>query len=385
MNMLLIKNGRIFTMNKNDDIIENGCILIEDGKIKRIDKDIKVCENVEVIDATGKNIYPGFVEAHSHLGLSEDSIGALGRDHNETSDPITPHLRAIDGMYPQDVTIEEAYSNGVTTAVICPGSANIVGGKCSAIKLYGNRIDNMILKEDVAMKVAFGENPKVHYGNKGKAPATRMGIAGMLRETLLKTIEYRDTKKEKKIPLNMKYEAMIPVVNGEMPIKVHAHREDDIFTAIRIAKEFNLKMTMDHCTSGLNIADDLAKENYPAIVGPSLGHRGKFELKSKSYKGPNVLFNAGIKIAITTDSPVVPLQYLPLCAGLAAAEGLCEYEALKAITINPAEIIGIDDRVGSLEIGKDADIIITEKDPIVFINFGLETTIIDGKVIFQKQ
>lgn len=382
--MLLIKNGKIFTMNKKDEILDGYSILVENGKISEIAKDIEEKENMKVINAQGLNIYPGFVEVHSHLGLSEDSCGEVGQDHNEKSDAIMPEVRAIDGMYPQDVTVKEAREKGVTTAVICPGSANVIGGLCSAVKLYGNRIDDMIVKKDVAMKCAFGENPKRVHGGKGKEPMTRMGIAALLRETLIKTIEYRDNKKEGKVPFNMKYEALIPVVNGELPLKVHVHREDDIFTAIRVAREFNLKITLDHCTSGLKIAKELVKEGYPLIVGPSLGHRTKFELKDKSYKGPSTLKNAGAKIAITTDSPVIPLEYLPLAAGLAARDGLDKYEALKAITINPAEIAGIDNRVGSIEKGKDADFVITGKDPITYIDFEIEKTIINGEVVFEK-
>lgn len=383
--MLLIKNAKIYTMNKKDEILENASILVENGKIRKIGKNINVDEHTEIIDAKGYNLFPGFVEAHCHLGLSEDSIGEIGRDHNERFNPITPECRAIDGMYPLDITVKEARENGVTSAVICPGSANIIGGLCSAIKLHGNRIDDMIIKKDVAMKCAFGENPKTWHGGKGHAPATRMGIAALFRNELFKTKEYLKNKEEGKATFNLGYEAMIPVLKGELPLKVHAHREDDIFTAIRIAKEFNLKITLDHCTSGMNISDQLAQEKFPAIVGPSLGHRTKYELKSKSFKGPKILHDSGVKIAITTDSPVIPLEYLPLCAGLAHKAGLDKYEALKAITINPAEITGIDNRVGSIEINKDADFVITKNDPLINIDMGIYMTIIDGEVVYKNK
>ena len=387
--MKLIKNGTIYTMNKNDEIIENGCILIDNGKIKNVASNIDETHDMEVIDVNGANIYPGFVEAHSHVGLSEDSVGAVGKDHNEITDPLVPHLRTIDGVYPQDITLKEAYEKGVTSAVICPGSSNILGGSCTAIKLYGKRIDKMIIKDNVGIKTAFGENPKNRYGNKGKTPATRMAISALLRDMLFKTIEYKNEKelalKEgTKLPSHdMKLEALIPVINKEIPLKAHVHRDDDIFTAIRIAKEFDINLTLDHCTSGWMVADEIAESNKPAIVGPSLGHRGKPELKDKSFKAPKVLHEAGVKIAITTDSPVIPLHYLPLCAGLAAAEGLDEYEALKAITINPAEIVGIDDRVGSLEIGKDADMVVCLGNPIKEINYKVVTTIINGEQVYQ--
>lgn len=381
--MLIIKNGKIHTMNKECEVLEGFSILIEDGKIKEINKEIN--KECEVIDAKGKFIYPGFIDAHSHIGLHESAIGKEGADINEATDPITPQLRAIDGIYPQDETLKEAYKKGVTSAVICPGSANIIGGLCSAIKLYGNRIDNMIIKENVAMKCAFGENPKRVYGNLSKSPTSRMAISAIFRETLFKTQEYMNKKESgKDISFDMKYEALIPVLKKELPLKVHAHREDDIFTAIRIAKEFDLNITLDHCTSGHNIAKELAMEKFPAIVGPSFGHRTKFELKDKSFKGPKILNEAGMKIAITTDSPVTPLEYLPLCAGLAASEGLDEYEALKAITINPAEIAGIDNRVGSIEINKDADIVITDKNPLKDLDYKVEYTIINGEIVYKK-
>lgn len=379
--MLLIKNGKIFTMNKKDEILENTDILVENGKIIKIGKHIE--ENCEILDASGKNVFPGFVEAHCHLGMAESGVGNFFRDHNENLKPITPECRVIDGMYPQDIAVKEAIEKGVTTATICPGSANIIGGMCSTIKLYGNRIDDMIIKEDTAMKCAFGENPKNWHGQKGRPPFTKMGIASMFRQELYNTLEYRRKKNEGKIGINIGYEAMLKVINREVPVKVHVHRADDIFTAIRIAKEFNLKMTLDHVTGGSEIVDQIAKEGYPAIVGPSFGHRTKVEVKEKSFKTVKTFHDAGIKIAITTDSPVTPLEYLPLCCGLSVAAGMDAYEALKCITINPAEITGVDNRVGSIELGKDADFVIAKYDPMTYIDFGVEKTIIDGKIVFE--
>lgn len=385
--MLLIKNGLIYTMK--DQIIENGSILIENGKIVDVGKDIIAPLDAEVIDAGGRLITPGFVEAHCHLGLWEDGIGFEGNDGNEMVDPVTPQVRAIDGINPMDRTFKEAYEGGVTTAITGPGSANVIGGSFVAIKTYGHRIDDMIIKNPIAMKVAFGENPKRVYVEQKKSPITRMATAAILRETLFKARTYME-KKEKEIdPLkmpdyDMKMEALIPVLKKEIPIKAHAHRADDIFTALRIAKEFDIDVTLDHCTEGHLIAEDLAKEGKGAIVGPTLGDRSKFELRNMTFDTPRILNEAGVKIAITTDASVVPLQYLSLCAGLAHKSGLDEMEAFKAITINPAEIVGLDDRLGSLEVGKDADIVIFDGNPIKDIDYHTYMTIIDGKVVYNR-
>ena len=381
--MLLIKNGRIYTMS--GEIIENGSILIKDGKIEEVGGNIDAPAGAEVIDAGGRIVTPGFVEAHSHLGLQEDAIGFEGADINEKVDPVTPELRGIDGINPMDRTLQEAYEAGVTTAVTGPGSANVIGGQAVAIKTYGHRVDDMIVKNPVAMKVAFGENPKRIYNEHKKSPITRMATASLLREYLFKAKAYMEKKESNKdLEFNFKLEALIPVLKREIPIKAHAHRADDIFTALRIAKEFNIDITLDHCTEGHLIADDLAKEGKGAIVGPTMGHRSKFELKNSSFETPKILSEKGVKFAITTDSPVIPLHHLSLCAGLAHKGGLDEMEAFKAITINPAQIIGIDDRVGSIEVGKDADIAIFDGNPIKDVDFETFVTIIDGKIVYKR-
>lgn len=385
--MILIENARIFTME--DELVEEGSILIENGKIKEVGKNIGRPEGAELIDAGGRMLTPGFIDAHCHLGMFEDAIGFEGDDGNEATDPVTPELRAIDAINPMDKTFQEAYQGGVTTAVTGPGSANVIGGSFSAIKTYGHRIDDMILKTSVAMKIAFGENPKRVYDGKDETPSTRMATAAILRETLFKAKDYIEKKEDedssKHPDFDMKMEALIPVIKKEIPLKAHAHRADDIFTAIRIAREFDLDITLDHCTEGHLIADDLAKEGLNAIVGPSFGERSKFELKNLTFKTPKVLTEKGVKVAITTDSPVTPLEYLALCAGLAHRAGLDEMEALKAITINPAEIIGIDDRVGSIKAGKDADIVIFDKNPLKNIDSQTFMTIIDGKVVYKRE
>jgi len=386
--MILIKNGIIYTMA--GEVIENGCILIENNKIKEIGKDIIAPIDAEVIDAEGKIILPGMIDAHCHLGMWEDAIGFEGSDGNEMTDPITPQLRGIDGINPMDRTFREAYEGGITTVSTGPGSANVVGGQFASIKTYGNRIDEMIIVEPSAMKVAFGENPKRVYNDKKCMPMTRMATAALLRETLMKAKEYYNKKQEakddkSKAPaLDMKMEAMMDVLERKIPLKAHAHRADDIFTAIRIAKEFGVKITLEHCTEGHLIADYIAKEGLSAVVGPTFGGRSKFELINKTFDTPKVLWEAGVKIAIMTDHPVIPIQHLPLCAALSAKAGLPEEEALKAITIYAAEILEIGDRVGSIEVGKDADIVIWNSHPFD-LQSSVVCTIIDGNVIYKAK
>ena len=380
--MLLIKNGHIKTMAGKD--IENGQILLDGGKIVAVGKTVKAPKDAAVIDAGGRLVTPGCVEAHCHIGLDNEGMGWEGHDYNEIVEPITPQLRAIDSINPQDEAFGLAIRGGVTTAVTGPGSANVIGGTFVALKLVGKRVDNMIVKEPVAMKCAFGENPKCCYSGLKKSPQTRMATAALLRETLFKTRRYMEDKEAGKAPaFDMKLEAMIPVLKGEIPLKAHAHRADDILTSIRIANEFGVKITLDHCTDGAVIADELAKEHKPAFVGPTLGGKSKIELENKSFDTPRVLREAGVDIAIITDAPVIPLQYLPMCAGLAAKAGLDMEEAWKAITINSATLTGIGDRVGSLEKGKDADVVIWTADPLTTIGGEAWKTIVNGEVVYE--
>ena len=383
--MLLIKNGYIKTMAGDD--IKNGCVLIDDnGKIAAVGADVSAPDGTQIIDAEGRLVTPGCVDAHCHIGLHNEAVGWEGRDYNEIVDPITPQMRAIDSINPQDEAFREAIEGGVTSACTGPGSANVVGGTFVAIKLVGKRVDNMIIKDPIAMKCAFGENPKRCYGQSGrKSPMTRMATAALLRELLFKTRRYMEDKENEKRPgFDMKLEAMIPVLKGEIPLKAHAHRADDILTAIRIAKEFGVKMTLDHCTDGSIIADELAKEGFPAFVGPSLGSKSKIELCNKSFTTPKHLTDAGVNISIITDAPVIPLKYLPMCAGLAVDAGLDADTAWRAITINPAKATGIGDRVGSLEVGKDGDVVIWTADPLTTVGAAAYTTIVDGKVVYSK-
>lgn len=385
--MLAITNAKVFPVDA--PVIEKGSILIDGGKIVKVGANIDIPAEAEVIDAGGRSVYPGFIDAHCHVGMWESAIGFEGDDVNEMTDPVTPHMRAIDGFNPMDETVKEACQAGVTLAATGPGSANPIGGTFMAIKTYGHRVDDMVVKDPLAMKIAFGENPKRVYNAKNKTPMTRMGTAAILREALGKAMRYKEQiDRAGDDPSNLpaydaKMEALLPVVKKQIPLKAHAHRADDIFTSIRIANEFGLDITLDHCTEGHLIAEDLAKIGAKAIIGPSFGHKSKFELTNKTFETPGVLAKAGVKVAIMTDSPVVPLSTLPLMAGMAVQAGMDKDEALKAITLNAAEILGLQDRVGSLTPGKDADLVIYEGDPME-INGKSWMVIIDGKIVYKR-
>ena len=379
--MLLIKNAYIKPMMGQD--IENGSILVENGKIVALGAGLTAPADAQIIDAEGRLVTPGCVEAHSHLGLNNEALRWEGADYNESTDPITPQMRAIDAFNPMDGMLTSAIRGGVTTACAGPGSANVVGGTFLIAKLVGKRIDKMVLKENAAMKCAFGENPKNVFGQNKKCPKTRMATAALLRELLFKARDYQLEKDNGGNPkFDMKLESMLPVMRGQIPLKAHAHRADDILTSIRIAKEFGVKLTLDHCTEGALIADELATEPYPALVGPSFGNKSKPELTNKTYETAGILHKAGVKVCIITDAPVITIENLPMCAGFASRAGLPYEEAWKAITINPAQILGVDDRIGSLEPGKDADIVIWKEDPLRYIGADAWITIVDGKIVY---
>ncbi len=383
--MLCVKNGMIHDAVHEDAF--RGDILVEDGKIKAIGENLEIPEGAEVVDAEGLQVYPGFVEAHGHIGLDGYGIGYEGMDYNEMNDIISPQMRGIDGVKPMDQAFPMAAAAGVTCVCVGPGSANVLGGTFTTIKTVGKRVDDMIVREGVAMKCAFGENPKRVY--KDKKDSSRMTTAALLRETLFKAKEYMEKKEaagdelSKRPSFDMKLEALIPVLKKEIPLKAHAHAAEDIFTALRIAKEFDLKITLEHVTEGHLIVEELAKENVPLAVGPTLTSASKFELRNKSWTTPGRLAAAGCQVSIITDSPVIPQEYLPLCAGLAVRAGMEPFAALQAITINPAKHAGIADRVGSLEVGKDADIVITDGCPFE-VSTKVEYVFIDGKRI-KKQ
>ncbi|WP_426349049.1 amidohydrolase [Alloiococcus sp. CFN-8] len=385
--MLLIKDGNVFTMAGNK--YSRGSILIDKGKIVKIEETIELDSNkdVEIIDAANCWVLPGLIEAHCHIGIKEERKGFEGDDCNEMSSPITPFLRALDGINPMDSAFYNALSSGITGVMVGPGSSNVVGGQWLFMKTDGRIIDDMVVLEPAAMKVAFGENVKSTYNNKNMMPMTRMAIAAMLREELFEAKKYKESKEasmkeNKSFEEDFRKECWLPVLSGSIPLKAHAHRADDILTAIRIAKEFNLKLTIDHCTEGHLVAKEIFGSGYPAIVGPSLVSRNKIETQYADYKTPGLLHKEGIKIAITTDHPVTRIQDLTVCAAFAVKEGLDMEEALRSITINAAEICNVDHRVGSIEVGKDADIAIYDGNPLEIFTKTL-FTIINGRIVYK--
>lgn len=384
--MLAIINGKVLTMA--GAAYERGVVLIDNGKIKGVGNRIRVPKEAQIIDAAGKTVMPGLIDPHCHVGIFEEIYRVEGSDGNENTDPVTPHLRAIDAVYPEDEGFRDALSGGVTTVVTGPGSANVIGGEMLAMKTYGHIIDKMVIKAPVGLKIAFGENPKRVYGGQNKTPMTRMATAALLRETLAKARNYLAKrqigakKPDEVFEKDLKMETLVRVLKREIPIRAHAHRADDIMTAVRIAEEFNLRLVVEHCTEGYKIAAELAEKNIPAVVGPIFTNRAKVELKDRSLENAGCLARAGVKIGIMTDHPVIPINYLSLSAALAVKAGLDEATALKAITIQAAEIVGIADRVGSLETGKDADIIILDG-PLFELKTRVEKVFVSGQPAFE--
>ncbi len=388
--MLYIKNARIKTMEGME--FQNGQILIEENIIKAVGDTVEKPAGVEEIDAGGKLVTPGMIDAHCHIGLFGTAMRWEGEDGNEELDPLTPQLRGIDSINPMDEAFENAWKGGITSVGTGPGSGNVIGGTFAAIKTYGRRVDDMVMMQDFAMKIAFGENPKSSYGLKDKSPYTRMAVVALLREILFKARRYSEeledydkSQKEdkKRPPFDMKMEALLPVIRKQMPLKAHVHRADDIFSAIRVAKEFGLSITLDHCTEGHLIVEELAYEGWPVLIGPTFGEKSKPEVKNKTFDTLKVLTDAGLKVAIITDAPIIPIERLPLCAGFAVSAGVEENKAWECITINAAEIIGVGDRVGSIKPGKDADIVIHSSNPLTDIGSNVICTIIDGKIVYK--
>lgn len=385
----MIINAEIHTMDKNNTVIKNGYISFSDGKISAVGEMSKLRQtDTDVIDANGRQVYPGFVDAHTHLGIFEDSLTFEGDDGNEDTDPIMPQLRAIDAVNPFDGYFDEALSAGVTTVLTSPGSADPIAGQIAAIKTFGKRIDKMIIKAPAAIKFALGENPKSTYSDKDQSPVTRMATASLIRETLAKSRNYykdkqnysADKENYDKPEYDAKCEALIPLFKKEIPAHFHAHRADDIFTAIRISKEFDIDCVIVHATDGHLIYDELIADGISVLSGPFLTDRSKPELKNLTPTSPSVMSSNGIPTAIITDHPETPIQYLPLCAAVAVREGMNRTQALRAITITPAQICGISDRVGSIEKGKDADILMFDGDPLDIVNKPV-MVIADAKIV----
>lgn len=382
---MLIINGKIFTME--EEVIESGFVHTKGKLIEAVGEmeSLNITDTKEkVIDVNGAWVLPGLIESHAHIGITEEKWGAIGDDSNEVTNPITPTLRAIDGINPMDPAFHDAVQAGITSVMAGPGSANVIGGQFVFMKTQGRCIDHMIVRNPAAMKVAFGENPKTTYGDQGIYPSTRMGIAAILRNTLHQAVQYKKDKEQGNIAKeDFELEPWIPVLNKEIPIKAHAHRADDILTAIRIAKEFEVDITIDHGTESHLIADEIKASGFPVISGTDLTSRSKLEVQYMDFKTSGILQKADILCSITTDHPVALIQYLPLCAGLAVKHGLPMMEGLKAITIHAAKICRVDDRVGSLKAGKDADIAVFSGNPMEIFTETLYT-IIDGEIVYEN-
>ena len=369
-------------METDEPVISD--ILIDGKKIIDISYNITPTARMQVVDLKGFSVFPGFIDAHSHIGISEEKITSQNDPSNENTNPITPALRAIDAINPMDSAFHNALAVGITGVMVGPGSANAIGGQFAFMKTDGRRIDDMIVLAPAAIKMAFGENPINCYGTNGNIPSTRMGTAALIREELFCARQYFEGSKTANAQKDFKKECYRDLFEGKIPIKAHAHRADDILTAIRIAKEYGVGLTLDHCTEGHLIAEEIAESGFPAIVGPSLASRTKNEVSLSDFKTPGILHKAGVTVALTTDHPVSRIQHLIICAAMAAKEGLGEIEALRAITINAARICRVDDRVGSLKIGKDADIAIYNGNPLD-IRSSLVMTVINGKIVWQKE
>ncbi len=382
---MVITNGRIFTME--GEPIESGFVRIKGEKIEEVGEmsSFKKTKEEEILDVQGAWVLPGLIDAHSHIGITEEKWGIIADDSNEQTTPVTSSLRAIDAINPMDPAFHDAIEAGITSVMVGPGSANVIGGQFLFMKTQGRCIDHMVVKHPAAMKVAFGENPKTTYGDKDQYPSTRMGIAALLRSTLFQAVQYKKDKENGNLnACDFEMEPWMPVLNREIPMKAHAHRADDILTAIRIAKEFDIDITIDHGTESHLIVDEVAASGFPVIAGPELTSRSKLEVKNMNFKTNKVLNEAGILFTITTDHPVVLIQYLPLCAGLAVKCGLPMEDGLRAITINAARICQVSDRVGSLKKGKDADIAIFSGNPMEVFTKTLYT-IINGEIVYQNK
>jgi imidazolonepropionase-like amidohydrolase len=380
-----IVNGTLHTVSHG--VIQDGTLLIDDeGRIAAIGSGVSVPAGAEIVDATGLNVFPGFVDAHTHLGIWEEGVGRAYWDGNEATDPVTPHVRALDALNPRDQGLADARSVGVTTVCVTPGSANPICGQAVVIKTAGDVVDRMVVREPAGLKMALGENPKSVYKPRDKMPSTRMGTAAVIREALFNARAYmaKQARAEEDVEAeppdeDLKLEAIALALRRTIPARIHAHRADDILTALRLGQEFELDITVEHCTEGHKVAADLAELGVPALVGPTLASRSKMELRELSFATAGELSQAGVTIALISDHPFVPIQYLPLCGGLAIREGLDELTTLRALTLTPAELLGVAHRVGSLEVGKDADVALYQSHPFYHVQARCLLTLVQGQ------
>lgn len=383
--MLAITNGRLYTISHG--VIDGGTLLVEDGKFVAVGRDVVVPEGAEILDATGKHVYPGLVDAHTHHGVYAEVSGPEGADGNEMTDPVTPHVRALDSLNWFDPGFAEAAANGVTAVQVLPGSANVIGGQGVAVKTAGWGAAGRILREPSGLKMALGENPKRVYGGKKKAPSTRLGNAAVMREAFTQARAYQRKRAgngtgEGEAERDLRWEVLADVLEGKLVARCHAHRADDILTALRISREFGFQLTIEHCTEGHTVATELAEAGVMCTLGPLLTGRSKQELKDRQLETAAVLEAAGVVFGLTTDHPVIPAYSLPLCAAYAVGAGLSRERALRAITLDAARVAGLDERLGSLEPGKDADCFVADGD-VLDPRSRVLFTFVDGRVAWQ--
>ncbi|QFT88034.1 D-hydantoinase/dihydropyrimidinase [Bacillus sp. THAF10] len=374
MGMIMFKNATVYPITSKP--LYGADVITENGKIKAIGQKLEIPQNAQLVECHEKYLFPGFIDVHTHLGLYDEGTGWAGNDANETIEVLTPHIRALDGVHPLDQGFQDAIQNGVTTVQILPGSANVIGGTTSVIKTHGVNISKMLLQETAGLKMAFGENPKRIHSQGNKDSITRMGIMGMLREAFYHAMHFDNAD-------SLRIKPIVMALERKIPVRIHAHRADDIISAMRFAEEFNLRFTIEHCTEGHLIANELAGSNLQVCIGPTMTRKSKIELKNKSWKTYQALSEQGVQVSITTDHPYTPVQYLNVCAALAVREGLDEQKALEGITITAAKHLNVSDRVGSIETGKDADLVLWSHHPFQFLAKPV-MTMIDGEIIYQK-
>lgn len=372
---ILLKNAMVYPITSQP--IQNGDVLIDNGKIIKVGNNLDTDSTIKIINCNNHYLLPGFIDVHTHLGLYDEGTGWAGNDANETAEAMTPHIRAIDGVYPLDPAFTDAIKSGITTAHVMPGSANVIGGTTSVIKTTGKNVKKMIVQEIAGLKLALGENPKRIHSQGNNDSITRMGIMGMLREAFYKAIHTDTTEDLRVAPLVM-------ALKREIPVRIHAHRADDIITALRLAEEFNLDLRIEHCTEGHLIARELSGINLKVSVGPTLTRRSKIELKNKTWKTYQELTNNDVEVSITTDHPYTPIQYLNICAGIAVREGLSEQKALEGITILPARNLKLDTHLGSIDEGKEADLVLWSHHPFHYLAKP-KWTMIGGEIVFSEE